>query len=220
MRYANFVVVSILLAFVAGCGDVSVEVVDLNKVLDIFDKTLTELDKKEGGEEAEVAEVKAGDEKEGKRKEFLDLYAKNLNAAKLIKSKIGVQMEASGDVIGFKDGNGNNVKDSIEKKIFTVMIDTEGGRLIAKDEANHHRDHRYRPRGGFFTGYLIGSMMGRNRSYYSGARAATKPNYKGMTMSPKNYHSQAVSKAKAKARSARSSSARSRSGSRGMSFGK
>ena len=220
MRYANFVIVSVLLTLVAGCGDVSVEVVDLNKVLDIFDQTLTELDKKEGGDEAEVAEVKADQEKPEKRKEFLDLYAKNLNAAKLIKSKIGVQMEESGDVIGFKDSNGDNKKDTIEKKLFTVMIDSEGGRLIAKDEANHHRDRSYRPRGGFFTGYLIGSMMGRNRSYYTGSRAATKPNYSGMKMSPKNYHASAVSKAKASARSARSSSARSRSGSRGMSFGK
>ena len=218
MRYANFVIVSILLAFVAGCGDINVEVVDLNKVLDIFDKTLTELDKKEGGDEQDVKEVKKAEEKPEKRKEFLDLYAKNLNEAKLIKSKIGVQMEDSGDVVGFKDGNGNGTKDAIEKKLFTVMIDSEGGRLIAKDEANHHRDRSYRPRGGFFTGYLIGSMMGRNRSYYTGPRAAMKPNYKNMQMSPKDYHASAVSKAKSKARA--SSSARSRSGSRGMSFGK
>lgn len=219
MRFAQLGVVALLIAMCSGCSSSSVEVVDLNSVLDIFATTLTELDATaEDKTEKGVAEVKPEDEREEDRQKFLDKYTTNLNNAKLIKSAIAVQMTEAGDVEGFTDANTNKKVDTGEKKLFTVMVDPENSRLIASDDANHYRDRAYRPRmGGFFTGYLIGSMIGRNRSYYRGPRASARPKYNSMKMSPKNYHASAVSKAKAKARA---SSARSRSGSRGRSFGK
>lgn len=219
MRCAQYGLIALLMTAIVGCGSSNVEVVDLNKVLDVFASTLDELDKKHSDKgESEVAAVDAADEEDGQRKEFLDLYATNLNKARIIKSAVGVEMSPSGDILGFKDANSNKARDSGEKEIFKLQIDADNSRVIASD-GTYYRDHRYRPRAGFFTGYLIGSMLGRNRSYYSGARASSKPNFRNKQMSPKNYHSNAVSKARSKARS-RSSSSRSRSGSRGFSFGK
>jgi len=126
-----------------------------------------------------------------------------------------VKFADSGTVLGFADANGNNKQDTGEKELFTVDIDPAKKRLIASDKT-YYRDRAYRPRFGFFTGYMFGSMMGRNRSYYSGSRASMKPNWGSKSMSSKGYHKAALSKARTSARS----SARSRSGSKGFSFGK
>jgi len=219
MRFAQYGLVAILLSAMVGCGSSKVEVVDLNKVLDVFSSTLTELDKKHADKgETEVAAVKPEEDKEDQRQEFIDLYAANLNKAKVSTISVGVEMTPAGDITGFGDANSNKSKESGEKELFKLQIDEANSRVIASD-GSYYRDQAYRPRGGFFTGYLIGSMLGRNRSYYSGARAASKPNFTGKTMSPKNYHSGAVSKARSRSRSS-SSSSRGRSGSKGFSFGK
>ena len=208
-----------LLAFVilvAGC-QTQVDVIDLNKVLDILQATLTELD----GDDKDAVkgeEIKPVDkEEEEKRKQFLDAYAKNLTAAKLVSTPIGVEMHDSGSIHGFADKDGDNVKDTGEKELFKVDIDEKEQRLVATDNANHYRDHHYRGRShGLFTGYMFGRMMSRGNSYYSGTRASMRPDYSKTTMSPKTYHKSAV----AKARSAARATARARSGSRGSSFGK
>jgi hypothetical protein len=258
---------ALLVTAIIGCGSTNVEVVDLNKVLDVFAATLAELDAKHpgqasaqtdetagtagetsdasdsqvaaeqpsgqpdtsaeaaGGDEAstDVAASGAIDEEPGdplqdaqRRQEFLARYASNLNTAKILGSSVGVEMTVAGDILGFRDANSDGLRDSGEKEIFKIQIDEENSRLIATD-GTYYRDQRYRPTGGFFTGYLIGSMLTRNRSYYSGARASARPDFKNRKMSPKNYHAGAVSKARARTRS---SGARSRSGSRGFSFGK
>ncbi len=230
MRHLRFLLCLTILTTICGCQSALVEVIDLNKVLDLFQATLTELD----GEEAAAAKVNGADAEvetaeqevvgievvnevdEAKKKEFLNLFITKLNAAKLVSTPIGVIMHESGAIIGFVDFDKDNDRDSGDKVLFKIEIDDARNRVIASDSGGHHRDHRYRG-GGFFTGYLLGSMLGRNRGYYSGSRASMKPDYSKQTMSPKSYHASAVSKAKT---AARSSSARSRSGSRGTSFGK
>ncbi len=217
MRCIKFLFCVAVISF-CGCSP-SVEVVDLNKVLDVFQATLSELDGDDESVDAaeiEGAEVAAGEEKE-KQEQFLATFRTNLNAAKLVASPIGVKMHESGTINGFSDKDNDNVQDSGELELFKVDMDVEGKRLVASDGAGHHRDHTYRRRHGFFTGYMLGSMLNRNRGYYSGARASLKPDYSKTAMSPKTYHKSAVAKAKT---AARSSSARSRSGSRGFSFGK
>ena len=204
------------LTMMSGCDGTRVEVVDLDKVLDAFAETLAELDGDDESVEAgAVAEVADAEEKQDKQDEFLTLYAKKLNAAKVSSKTVGVEFQDSGTVRGFADANGNNKADAGEKELFTVDVDPEGKRLIASDR-QYYRDRPYRPRFGFFTGYMFGRMMGRNRSFYSGSKASMKPKWGDKKMSSKNYHSKAVSTAKAKART----SARSRSGSKGFSFGK
>ena len=246
MRYAIVPCCFVMLALVTGCSSSpDVQVVDLNKVLDVFSATLAELDGEkpaeanaEGGGDvkAQVAKAQAADgqavaaqdvvavevvDEEDKEKTdlFVELFRTKLNAAKLVSTPIGVKIEESGIINGFADADKNNVMGVGEKSLFKIEIDEERNRVVASDGGGHYRDHHYRRSHGFFTGYMFGRMLSRNRGYYTGARASAKPNYGKTSMSPKTYHASAVSKAKATARASRSSS-RSKAGSRGMSFGK
>ena len=214
VNYVSFLLFSVAAILVAGCST-PVDVVDLNKVLDTFESTLVQLD---GDDETGSSDALAQPVEENKEKEseFLTTFAKNLNTAKVVKRTVGVEFNASGSIIGFADSDKNNTKSATEQQLFTIDIDAERNRVVASDTGGHYRDHQYRPRFGFFSGYMLGSMLNRNNSYYSGARASAKPDFSKKTMSPKNYHASAVSKAKTTARS----SSRTKSGSRGFSFGK
>ena len=230
-----------MLVLLGGCSSsTTVQVVDLNKVLDIFSATLAELDGEEpanvnveaAGEAEASGEAEAGgdvaaqavvgvevvdEEDEAKTEQFITAFRTKLNAANLVSTPIGVKMEESGVINGFADSDDNNVMGAGEKSVFKIEIDEERSRVVASDGGGHYRDHHYRSHG-IFTGFMLGRMLSRNRGYYSGARASAKPNYGKTNMSAKTYHASAVSKAKASARAA--SSARSRSGSKGISFGK
>lgn len=227
--------VACLTTLIMGCGtSPDVQVVDLNKVLDIMDETVTEMEEKnKPGEDAgsdagasgtvdanEFASVK---EDASRNDEFLKLFHKNLNDAKLVTVPIGLSMQDTGAIRGFADPDNNNSQSAGEKMLFEIQVDHEKQRMIASDDQGYHRDRTYRPRMGFFSGYLFGSMMNRQNSYYSGARSSMRPNFNQMKMSPENYHSQAVSKARSTARAARSASrtsSRTRTGSGSFSFGK
>jgi hypothetical protein len=222
-----------------GCAQTEpVEVIDLNRVLDILVQVLddsaggaaeqtqltatNETDGAETGAEAEVVPVP---EDPTKTKAFLNRYASALNAANLIQSPIGVHIKDDGSIEGFVDSNQNMVREADdEPHLFRVQIDAEGSRLIASDESgpeHFHRDRQYRFRpGGFFMGYMLGSMLNRQNSYHQSA--GTRPGFRNMQMSPQNYHSNAVAKAQTRARGRTSSpsSARTRSGSGGFRFGK
>ena len=230
MRHVIVPFCLVLMALVGGCSTITVDVVDLNRVLDLFAETLTELDGEkpanvnaegggDAGEQAVVGIEVVAEEDKDKTESFIKLFRTKLNAANLVSTTIGVKIEESGVITGFADADNNNVMSGGEKSIFRIEIDEERERVVASDGDGHYRDHRYRRRGGIFTGYLLGRMLSRNRGYYTGARSAAKPKYGKTTMSPKSYHSSAVSKARASAK-ASASAARARSGSRGMSFGK
>lgn len=234
----NGLVAALLVSLtLTGCGaSYNVEMIDLDKVLDILIATLDELD---GGDAdsvdaTAVAKATTGDGEaatevavpetandEAKDKQFANAFRINLNAAKLMSQPIGISVNDAGEIQGFTDTNNDNVQGSGEGQLFKIEIDAEGQRLIASDTSGNHRDHRYRPRFGFFTGYMIGSMFNRQSGYYSGSRSSLRPKYGSMSMSPKGYHAGAVAKARSAAKAkAAASSARSKTGSRGFSFGK
>eukprot|EP00913_Durusdinium_trenchii_P023430 g22008.t1 len=154
---------------------------------------------------------------------FLKRLTVELNKAKLVEDHIGVQMLSSGAIEGFIDENKDGKKlGPNEKKLFLVEIDHAKSRLIATDDTGqsgetYRRDRRYHYRpGGFFMGYMLGSMMGRQNSFYSGGR--TRPNYSSMKMNNRGYHTNAVAKARTRAKaSGRSYNGRStgRSSTRG-----
>ena len=192
-----------------GCGsDEVVEVIDLNRVLDIMTATLDEL-KSTPVEGAEATTTKTLPKEDIAL--FLRQFEKDLNAAKLLSVPIGTSMSKSGAIAGFTDEDKNGIRDGSDKLLFTIEMDGEGQRLIATDVQNQHRrDTHYSSgggMGGFFTGYLIGSMLMSQRSMgYPPSR------YSNMRMSSSNYHKGAVSKAR--------SSARSSGGSRSFKSGK
>ncbi len=217
MRTRSVLGLVCLTFFFAGCdANPSVDVVDLNKVLDALVAVLDESDAGAPAGEAPVeGELAPQQENAGKDQEFLTKYAAKLNEMKAMESSVGVAFTGGGEIIGFQDPNGNNTQDAGETKEFTVVIDPENSRLVASDNNGHHRPYGYRP-GGFFTGYLIGSMLSRQGSFYSGANSGAKPTFRNTPMSSSDYHKGAVSSA----RSAAASSARARTGSKGFSFGK
>ena len=230
-----------LLAF-SGCADQSVDVVDLNKVVDALVAVLDEGNvaknaaAKEAGEavvsatdgNAEVsstAEIQAIEpEKQDPvmESDFLKKYATKLNEMKAMNAPVGVSMSPGGEIIGFKDPNQNLVQDMGEEKEFSVTIDVANNRLVASDNNGYHRPHGYGfSPSGMMMGYMLGSMMGRQNSHYSGAMSSSKPGFSNTPMSPANYHKSAVSSVKSsRISSSTSSAARARTGSKGFSFGK
>lgn len=231
----QFAKVSLLLsaAIVVGCdAGGSVDVVDLNKVLDALAVVLDESASPDSAPAkvsvagtdgqpdagASLAAIPPNQQDPAKEAAFLQKYANKLNEVKAMASPVGVAFAAGGEIVGFQDPNGNNVQDTGETKEFTVTIDVENSRLVASDNNGHHRPYGFRP-GGMMMGYLLGSMMGRQNSFYSGAAAAARPNFSGTQMSSPDYHKSAVSSARSRA-SAASSAARARTGSKGFSFGK
>jgi hypothetical protein len=222
VRFLSVLSLGSLVCFV-GCSSDKVDVVDLNKVLDAVASVL-----EEGGAGADAtATAAAGDAQQGakikavdpskidgeKEKALLTKLADKMNEVKVMDAKVGVSMTPGGELIGFQDPNGNNTQEFDETKEFTVTIDLENNRLVASDNNGYHRPYGFRP-GGLMAGYFLGSMLGRQNSFYG--NNGVRPNFSGTQMSPQNYHSSAVSSVK----SARASSARMTTGSKGFSFGK
>lgn len=149
--------------------------------------------------------------------EFTASFKKNLNAKNVLpNSTIGVISNSDGSFLGFNDENKNSNKDAQEKDLFKIEVDDERSRLIISDlqHTEYRRESSYHMGGGgFFTGYLIGSMM--SRQSYSGVDTRR---YSSMSTSPKGYHSNAVKSVSSKSSS--SNSARTSSGSRSFRSGK
>lgn len=239
--FAKIATVAIALACNIGCDSQTEDVVDLNKVVDALVAVLDEGAKPNAAgaapakatasasdataEITSTAEIEAIEpEKQDPAKEgdFLNKYAAKLNEMKAMNSVVGVSMSPGGEIIGFKDSNHNMVQDFGESKEFTVTIDPANNRLVASDNNGYHRPHGYGfSPGNMMMGYMLGSMMGRQGSFYSGGMSSAKPNFNNTPMSPSNYHKSAVSSVRSsRPSSSSSSSARVRTGSKSFSFGK
>ena len=99
----------------AGCHRGPIELIDLDRVLDILSEELkrpidaaatdsVEIAKTEDGK---VAGLEESAEKPEMTRQFLDRFAKSLNAAKLLSTPIGVRMDSSGSMYGFTDHDRN-----------------------------------------------------------------------------------------------------------------
>lgn len=191
-------------AFLTGCdsGGGTVDLVDLDKVLDVLVDTAEAMPAPKEGEKPAEPEI------DNAMADFASKYRDNLNAVPLMSTPVGVSLQKDGTFIGFSDPNDNNTKDSGEENLFQVEIDGPRERIIASDLANgYHRDHGYSRAGmGFLGGMLLGSMLNRQRA------SGISPNKHANTkVSPKGYHKSAVSKVR---------SARSSGGSKSFKSGK
>lgn len=189
--------------FLTGCDSSdSVDLVDLDQVLDIFVLTAEMMPAPAEGETLTEADVNAS------MKEFATNYRTKLNDVPLMSQPVGVELQKDGTFLGFADPNDNNTKDSGEENLFQVEVDEPRKRLIASDMSNgYHRDHGFSRAGmGFLGGMLLGNMLSRQRA------SGISPNKHANTkMSPKGYHKSAVSKVR---------SARSSGGSKSFKSGK
>ncbi|CAM2010482.1 hypothetical protein [Acanthopleuribacter pedis] len=201
MKKWRFPLLTACLLFASACSTTQVEVIDLNKVLDVMTATIDSFadQKVEGAEEGANAEevlAAAASDNQVVSSEFLATYTKNLNEAKVMSTPVGTLMRPDGAIEGFQDSNADGKKDSGEQQLFTVEIDVERARLIATDTQNsYHRDSGFHiSPGSIFMGYMLGSMLSRQR-----ASGISPSRYSNMKMSPRNYHSSAVSSARARA---------------------
>jgi len=239
--FAKIATAAIVLACNIGCDSQTEDVVDLNKVVDALVAVLDEGAKSNAAgaapaeatasptdataeitSTAEIEAIEPEKQDPAKEKDFLNKYAAKLNELKAMNSVVGVSMSPGGEIIGFKDSNQNMIQDLGESKEFTVTIDPAHNRLVASDNNGYHRPHGYGfSPGNMMMGYMLGSMMGRQGSFYSGGMSSAKPNFNNTPMSPSNYHKSAVSSVRsARASSSSGSSARVRTGSKSFSFGK
>ena len=187
------------------------EVVDLDNVLDTFTDTMG-MEQDSGA--PPITPIEPGSqESEAQTDEFMTQFAQALNESSVSQQPVGVDMREDGVIEGYSDLNSDGTKSAQEPVLFDIEVDVEQNRVIASQTVEgdtYHRDHSYFP-GGIFTGYLIGSMLGRQMAYGAG------PRYANTRMSPRNYHASAVSRARSKF-AARS--ARARGGTSGFRGGK
>lgn len=223
----------VTLATAAGCGQK--RRVDLDRVLATFFMTLQQpLSLDDAAVEAATASIADAATREGKvgaipetdekveaDRAMLEDFAARLNTASVHPDRLGTRLEPTGAVIGFTDTNGNLLKDGRDRDLFQIEIDEEGQRVIATDldDPSVRRDQSYSGYnryhgGGFWFGYMLGSMNGRSGRHYA-ANPGTRPNYSGMTMARKGYATQSRSSSRW-----RGTSSRSRGGSRSFSGGK
>ncbi len=195
--------IAFTLLILAGCQSANVEVVDLNQVLNELSASLTRLDAQADDQsETELVAIAAIDEKAMDIQQLMGLFADNLNKLKMIPSPISVQMVATGELIGFRDVDSDNMRDDSEIAMFRVQIDEDNHRLIASDGDGFYRDHVYdRNQLKYFSRQLIGTMLGRKQVFYAGRRAMLKPDFENLQMSPRNYYPNAVARARARKRS-------------------
>ena len=211
MNKVKLLSIGLVIMLLSACGGGQrVEVIDLNKVLDVMVTTLKEMDAKSNGAKVDPKDTAA---KAKYMEDFNKLFATKLNAAKVYSQPIGTQVEKEGSIMGFLDKN-KNMKYELgngDRRLFRVEVDAAKKRLIAADlQRGYYRDQGYHFSGtGLLAGMLIGHMLSRqSASGFTGSR------YSNQRMSPKNYHSGAVSRARAQSR------ARSRSRSGSFSRGK
>ena len=145
-----------------GCGGGSSSAVpDLDQALNVAAESLVQFE----NSNADITEQNAMDE-------FAVVYTNALNASQpaIHTGPVGVAPKADGSFSVFDDPNSNKLADSGEKELFLVEVDEENGRLVASAES-YVRDRGFSG-GGLLMGYLIGSMLGRQKS--SGATPGQK----------------------------------------------
>lgn len=214
-KLTGLILIVLLLAGVfSGCTGSRKEIIDLDKVLDVMQASLDELNKTTPIKTdfftdvpEDVASSTSGNdsflpippEKQSNdfNRTFTAKFENDLNAAGLSKNRIGVNLAKDGSVEGYPDYNKNFKQDVNEKTMFKVEIDVERNRLIATDTQNQYRrSSGYSFAQGMFASYLLSSMLGRQRS--AGIRSSR---FAGMKMSSPNYRKSALSKFKRSARS-------------------
>lgn len=192
-----------------------VEIIDLDKVLNVLSETLDEMDieriSKADAKEFDALAARPGaagkgplaaarDINQEAEAAFVARLVAKLNAARVWSQPVGVAILSDGRLQGFLDPNRNNQKEGAgEKELFSVTLDEPRGRLIASDLAsNFHRaaEYGFADRG-MFSGYLLAAMLKRQRDVGADvSRLAT------VSVSPPGYHAAAVAAARKRAEAA------------------
>ncbi len=216
-RFVYIIMAGLLIFITASCSSQQKETVDLDKVLNIMQLTLDELNKStpvnsgiytDNNSSDTMLPIPADNQNDDYNQVFIQKFQTNLNNAQIAKGQIGVQMPKDGSVEGYIDSNNNFSQDLNEKTVFKVEIDVERNRLIATDTQNQYRRSTgYSFAQGMFAGYLLRSMFGRQRGM-----GIMPSRFSNMKMSGNNYRKSGLS--------SRTKSARSSGGSKSFKGGK
>ena len=150
---------------------------------------------------------------------FTERLSDNLNAAKVHSRPLQVTLVENGGLMGYESRPPLETFGPEDKPMFLIQVDAENQRLVASDlqdpEVHRDRGFNFSP-GGFFTGYLLGSMLGGQRGFYGNAG----PGFNRMKMAPQGYarSGSGFSTSRSKVNAARN--ARSFGGSRSFVGGK
>lgn len=146
---------------------------DLGAVLDRADYALSNYNAEMEGETATDAEMA----------EFTLFMADVMNSPTPFYDKaLGMELREDATFVGFADENANGARDSGEKDVFTVEVDTANQRLIATDTSGDAVHHRYSG-GGFIAGLLIGNLLSRqnragiSRNSFSNRNTTSRSSY-------------------------------------------
>ncbi len=154
---------------IVACSE-DVKSADLDRVLDVTADTLYKFE--QSGPSADDSAVTA----------FAKELQTNMRTAspQVHPGPLGVEAKQDGSFVGYYDKNDNMQRDSGEKDLFTVEIDSEKQRLIATDTNGYVRDHRFSGTG-FLAGMLIGHLLNRQRA--AGVNPKSLSNKKAMSSS-------------------------------------
>ena len=155
----------------SACSE-SVANADLDRVLDVTADTLYQFEQNNRAVDGTAVE------------EFASKLQSNLRRAQppVHPGPVGLVANSDGSFSGYYDKNDNQQRDSGEKDLFKVEVDSEKQRLIASDANGYVRDHSFSG-SGLLAGMLIGHLLSRqsaagvNRSSLSNKQAMTKSQY-------------------------------------------
>mgnify|MGYP006074754185 CR=1 FL=1 len=156
--------------------------INLKHVLDITIDTIYAFEKMHGDKMKEVAADSADTSELDNQALWTfveDLKTAYNSATPAISSEsIGVQPMMDASFIGFKDSNlDDEWDDKLEDALFQIELDGDRSRVIATSNTGAVDEHRVSGMPGFFTGYFMGSLLGRQAA--SGVKssdlAAKKP---------------------------------------------
>jgi len=171
MRMIRAGVVSLVAIFVIGCSGSSepvVSKVDVGRVLDITVDEINSYEKRYG----EIAKT-IGDP-DGALIHFSGVLQEAYNAATppLADKQVAVAAMVDASFIVAEDLNGDGEVQDDEGELWMIEIDGQNARVIATTWQNEVR-HAGVP-GGFLTGYLIGSLLDRQRVHGNPSAVANK----------------------------------------------
>lgn len=149
-------------------SDYAKDEIDLNLVLDVTVDTLhtyqKQLDAKNVSQSSQATKASQA-EADQAFIGFADALGVNYNKSQpaIYKSSIGVSPQTDASLIAYDDANVNRKLDKDEVLLFKIEIDGEKARIIASSRSGAVNDH-YFSGSSLLTGYLIGSLLSRQRS--------------------------------------------------------
>jgi len=132
--------------------------IDLNAVLDVTIDTIYSYQESLDAQKQETLDP------DNTFVEFSEVLQSNYNNATpvLFAGQIGINPRSDASLLAYDDVNKNNTMEEGEDALFLVEIDGERSRVIASSRSGAVNDHHFSGTG-LLAGYLIGSMMNRQR---------------------------------------------------------